>query len=138
MKYFVGRKNLETGRAADVFFDKNEGVYEVRKYNGDLRMGNEVFWLSDGETAQADAIAEAEAFVDGHLTNTEFVYRLMEFAKSGPLMQGFVIEALSKYAGQVLSATEEELGGPNALIDVASWRACAREAQETLEQHLRN
>lgn len=62
-------------------------------------------------------------------TNTEFVADLMDFPKSGVLMQVFVIEAIRLYAQQVESQPPLE----NHIIDGNAWKACAQEALGRLE-----
>lgn len=69
-----------------------------------------------------------------HKTNTQVVRGLMEFAKSGPLMQAFVIEALRRYADQCAAADPAVFDSP--LMSGRAWHACAVEAQQTLAQHL--
>ena len=67
-------------------------------------------------------------------TNTEFLTDLMDFAKSGPLMQAFVIEALSKYAERCASADPAVFDSP--LLSGAAWHRCAVEAKEAIAAHL--
>jgi hypothetical protein len=67
-------------------------------------------------------------------TNTQFITRLMEYARSGPLMQAFVLEAVSKYADRCAAADPSDFDSP--LLNGAAWHACAVEAQQTLKDHL--
>ena len=39
-----------------------------------------------------------------HETNTEFLERIMNFCPHGALIQAFVLEALNRYAEQVIGA----------------------------------
>jgi hypothetical protein len=72
--------------------------------------------------------------VEGHETNAEFVARLMEFAKCGPLAQLFIIEAVRKYAEACAAATPEKLDC--GLISGAHWKRCAIEIHEEVTKHL--
>lgn len=68
----------------------------------------------------------------GRLTNTQLVEELMEFPRSGPLMQVFIIQALSEFSKGVLASTPGSLG--NGLVSEEAWRACASEILEKLQQ----
>lgn len=131
----------DSGRTATVYFDRHDGQYEVQLKDG---AGNdhppEIFALDEyGEgaagaaAAKQDAIDAAQTFVDGHPTNVEVIVRLMERAQSGPLMQAFVVEALIHYADQVVGAAADYDGG---VVSMRAWKACAEEAQRTLNNHL--
>lgn len=63
-------------------------------------------------------------------SNTEFVTDLMEMARSGPLMQAFVIEALRHYAEVTSNAGPWET---ITFIDQDAWKACATEVLAKLE-----
>jgi len=67
-------------------------------------------------------------------TNTEFLTDLMEFAKSGPLMQAFVLEAVSKYATACAAADPAAFDSP--LMTGTAWHRCAVEAKAALAAHL--
>ncbi|KAF1049307.1 hypothetical protein [Xylophilus sp.] len=67
-------------------------------------------------------------------TNTEVVTDLMGFARSGPLMQAFVLEAISRYAKQVQAADPRLLDSP--FLSGAAWQACADEAVAAINKHL--
>ena len=68
-------------------------------------------------------------------TNTEFVTDLMEWPKSGPLMQAFVIEAITRYALEQSMAPD---WGADVMLSQDAWRACANECIEKLgERHAR-
>lgn len=58
------------------------------------------------------------------MDNAEFMDDLMNFPKSGPLMQAFVIEGLRVYADQQLRAKKWK---EETLISQEAWRACAME-----------
>jgi hypothetical protein len=68
-------------------------------------------------------------------TNVEFVTRVMEFAKSGPMMQAFVIEAMAKYSGAIVEAGRESLrekmGG--SFIHPDAWFDCAEELSNEIK-----
>ena len=67
-------------------------------------------------------------------TNTQFLKHLMEFSRSGPLMQAFVLEAVSKYADRCAAADPADFDSP--LMSGAAWHACAVEAQQAMKEHL--
>lgn len=70
-----------------------------------------------------------------HETNTEFITRVMEFSKSGPLMQAFVIECLTKWSDHVVDmfdAEPELLDANNWFINPKAWYSCAKELQSEL------
>lgn len=67
-------------------------------------------------------------------TNTQFITDLMEFAKSGPLMQAFVLEAISKYAERCAEADPSVFDSP--LMNGTAWHRCAVEARAALKSHL--
>lgn len=66
------------------------------------------------------------------MTNTEFVTQIMEFAKSGPLMQAFIIEALSYYSKMVAEMPVEKIGG-GAFMNPHAWKACGEELHREIE-----
>jgi hypothetical protein len=65
-------------------------------------------------------------------TNTEVITNLMEFSRMGPLMQGFIIEALRIYADAVINRQDEL--PKNGLISAAAWVACAQEVIKAFEE----
>lgn len=71
-------------------------------------------------------------------TNDEAIAQLMDLGKSGPLVQMFVIDALTKMADAVAGLTDEEahtkLNG-NGLVHPVSWRNAARDVKTTLDKH---
>ncbi len=69
-------------------------------------------------------------------TNTQFVTELMEFSKTGALMQAFVITAIEKYAEQCIKAGPATFDSP--LMSGEAWHATAKEAQERLQENYRN
>jgi hypothetical protein len=72
--------------------------------------------------------------VEGHETNEQFVARIMEFPKSGPIMQIFVVEALRRYAEQCAAVDAAKLDtGP---ISGHAWKRCAIELRDELNKHL--
>jgi hypothetical protein len=124
--------NPDNGRAADVSRDTS-GRYAVHMRNGNLFIDSEFDIDSKDE-----ALETAQDFINGRVTNVEMIVRLMERANSGPLIQGFVVEALGRYADQVKDAAPEQLGGVAAFINPDAWRACAQEVSDTLKKHLEN
>lgn len=71
-------------------------------------------------------------------TNTEFMHDLMEFSSVGGLVQAFVLEALDKYAAQVLEwpeAVREQMNN-DGLIAYEPWARCAAEVRKKIARHL--
>ena len=70
-------------------------------------------------------------------TNIEFITHLMDFAKTGPMMQLFVLEGVRKYAEQI-SADPDKVRDQmkDHMIHPESWIASAREALDSIETHL--
>lgn len=56
--------------------------------------------------------------------NIEFVTDLMDYSKSGALIQAFVITALEKYSQQVLA---DDSTWPVTLISQSVWKDMAQE-----------
>jgi len=72
--------------------------------------------------------------VEGHETNEQFVARLMEFSKSGPVTQLFIIESIRRYAEQCKDADPKKL--ETGIIPGAHWKRCAVEIHEEISKHL--
>ena len=71
---------------------------------------------------------------EGRESNAELVARLMDFPKSGPIMQVFIIEALRRYAAECEGASAEKMNlGP---ISGHAWKRCAIELRDEIEKHL--
>lgn len=67
--------------------------------------------------------------------NVEFLTRLMEFSRFGPLMQGFIIGGLEKYAELVIAEEppkDEDHGTGIPLIPWSTWVACAEEVKKEI------
>jgi hypothetical protein len=64
-----------------------------------------------------------------HKTNVQLINDLMAHSKQGPLMQAFLIEAIRHYADQTKLSPAWSTQG---FISEASWRACADEALEAI------
>jgi hypothetical protein len=67
-------------------------------------------------------------------TNVEVVTDLMEFARSGPLMQSFILYAVLRYAEQVANAEPASFESP--MLSGAAWHRCGREALDAISAHL--
>ena len=67
-------------------------------------------------------------------TNTEALTDLMEFARSGPLMQAFVLHAISHYAEKC--AAQDPATFDNPFMSGRAWHACAIEARDHINKHL--
>lgn len=65
-----------------------------------------------------------------HQTNAQLINGLMSHSKQGPLMQAFLIEAIHAYSKQTKVAPPWSTD--NGFISEASWRACADEALEAI------
>ena len=71
------------------------------------------------------------------MTNTEFISRLMDFSKSGPLMQLFIIEAVRKHSERVVNNADkvrEQMEG--GFVSPDAWIAAAQEALDRMNEHL--
>ena len=71
-------------------------------------------------------------------TNAETIAELMEFSKSGPIVQLFIMDALAKHADVVGALTDEqavEQIGNNGFINALAWRDAAKEVKATLDDH---
>lgn len=67
-------------------------------------------------------------------TNVEFVTNIMEFGRSGPLIQPFVIEALDHYAKQVVLNREHIIESMSTgFISGEAWVRCAEEVVEKIK-----
>ena len=65
-----------------------------------------------------------------HKTNGMFIHDLMCDSQQGVLMQAFIIEAIHAYSKQTKVAPPWSTD--NTFISEASWRACADEALEAI------
>lgn len=70
------------------------------------------------------------------LTNTQMLTQLMEFAKAGPLMQAFILEAIGRYAKECAKQDPAVFDSP--ILVGAAWHSCAVEARDTIEKHLKS
>lgn len=66
-----------------------------------------------------------------HKTNIQLVTDLMSHSQQGALMQAFIIEAISKYSEQ--TKVSPPWSKDNTFISEESWRACADEALEAID-----
>ena len=64
-------------------------------------------------------------------TNTEFVSHLMEFSKSGAMMQLFILIAIEKYAEQCIEAGPAVFNTP--MLSGEGWIRAATEAKASIE-----
>ncbi len=65
-----------------------------------------------------------------HKTNVQLINGLMTHSQQGVLMQAFIIEAIAKYAEQ--TKVSPPWSTDNTFISEASWRACADEALDAI------
>lgn len=73
-----------------------------------------------------------------HATNAETLEHLMNWAKTGPIVQLFIMDSLSKHATRVAELSDEqaiEQIGNNGFISALAWRDAAREIKSTLDEH---
>ncbi|HZO54919.1 MAG TPA: hypothetical protein VFB63_19585 [Bryobacteraceae bacterium] len=75
-----------------------------------------------------------KAAPEGRETNADFVARVMEFSKSGPLAQLFVIESIRRYAEACADAPPEKM--QTGFISGAQWKRCAQEIHAEVTRHL--
>jgi len=72
--------------------------------------------------------------VTGHETNEQFVARMMDTPRTGPIMQIFIVEALRRYAEQCATTDAAKLDtGP---ISGHAWKRCAIELRDEINKHL--
>jgi hypothetical protein len=67
-------------------------------------------------------------------TNVEFVARIMEFSKSGPLAQLFVVEAIRRYAESCSKADPARMDV--GFITGQQWKRTAEEIHAEVSRHL--
>lgn len=65
-------------------------------------------------------------------TNVEFMVELMEFAKSGPVMQAYVLEALRMYSDSVVQNQDQI--PEDGFVSRRVWVGCAEEVLTKLEE----
>jgi hypothetical protein len=61
-------------------------------------------------------------------TNVEKIQELMTRSPAGPLMQAFILEAVRRYAEDIISEGVPE-DNPRTLISPMAWYVCAEVAQ---------
>lgn len=66
-------------------------------------------------------------------TNIDFLTHVMEFAPTGALMQGFVLEGLRIYAEQVMAATDAEWSD-HCVVSLPVWKRCAKHFLDELKK----
>lgn len=67
-------------------------------------------------------------------TNVEFVTRVMEFSKSGPLAQLFIVESIRRYAEACSKAEPKNMDV--GFITGAQWKRAAEEIHAEVTKHL--
>lgn len=61
-------------------------------------------------------------------TNEEFLARLMQWSDNGPLMQGFIMEALRIYSEQVITMPDDQRASMDrGFIAYSAWESYAKE-----------
>lgn len=66
-------------------------------------------------------------------TNTDMMFELMTFARSGAMMQAFVMTAIEKYAEQCIKAGPRVFDSP--MLAGEAWLDAAFEAKEAIKKH---
>ncbi len=66
-------------------------------------------------------------------TNVQFIKKLMEQGRHGPLNQAFVMCAIKRYVEQVLASTPEQLN--TGLISGELWLSIADEIKKQFDKH---
>ena len=69
-----------------------------------------------------------------HSSNVEFVAELMQYSAHGPLIQAFVMHALSYYAQRVAAMSPQEL--ETSMVSGYAWHGCALEIRDKLAKRL--
>lgn len=64
------------------------------------------------------------------MTNIDFVTDLMTYNPAGALCQPFIIEAISRYAKEVMNS---EPWPDDVMISFESWKACATHINKKIE-----
>lgn len=64
------------------------------------------------------------------MTNIDFVTDLMTYNPAGGLCQAFIIEAISRYAKEVMNS---EPWPDDVMISFEAWRACAEHINKKIE-----
>jgi hypothetical protein len=75
-----------------------------------------------------------QAAQPGHETNAEFVARVMEFSKVGPLAQLFIVEAIRRYAESCAQSPADKM--ESGIISGAQWKRTAQEIHAEVTRHL--
>lgn len=71
-------------------------------------------------------------------TNVEFITALMNHSRYGALIEAFVIEGLSNYAGQVVEAHDQGKLNTGMLVNADAWAGCAKEVRTKIDAHLKD
>ena len=67
-------------------------------------------------------------------TNIEFLTDLMDFAKTGPMVQLFVLDAVGKHARRIVENEAEVLESmKDSFVRGESWVAAAKEIKEAFD-----
>jgi hypothetical protein len=70
-------------------------------------------------------------------TNAEFMAWLVEEASPNPLMQGFVPEAVAKYAEMCLAKPEKFADDQQSVVNGKAWLSVAQEALDAINHNYR-
>ena len=70
------------------------------------------------------------------VSNVEFVVEMMEHSAHGALVQAFVLEAIDRYAKQVMSNQDKlRVQMKNHLVHPEAWIGCAKEVNAKCLAH---
>lgn len=84
---------------------------------------------------EAEEAAEAaREWINGTPSNVEFLARIMEHAKTGPLMQAVVMHALAYYVGKAAQMPAEKFD--SAGLSGKAWLECVHELEAALNERL--
>lgn len=103
--------------------DDEEDMFEVEFYN----VGRAIV---DGCDLHPHPNAKA--------TNAEFMAWLVEDASPNPLMQGFVPEAVAKYAEMCLAKPEKFADDKQSVVNGKAWLGVAQEALDAINHNYRS
>lgn len=66
-------------------------------------------------------------------TNVQLIKHIMEYSKHGALMQGFILDALSKYSQHIINNEDKVIKQmQDSFISGEAWVGCAKELHDYL------
>ncbi len=68
-------------------------------------------------------------------TNVELITHIMEYSKHGGLMQGFIIDALTKYSQHLINNEDKVIEQmKDSFVSGEAWVGCAKELNAYLSK----